>query len=299
MHLHTHAPHHTHTVHPRTIRLLIVSFVINMLLTGIELGFGWYADSVALVGDALHNAGDAFAILIAVIAFYIGSKKATERFSYGFKRAETIGSFVNLILLFLAGIYLIYEGIEKIVFPDEINGPIIIIVSILALIIDIATAKLTHGAGHQNTNMRLVFLHNLSDAFGSAGVIISGICVTLFGWTCVDGLIAFLIGVYMIAQSVLTFKPIVGILMNETPAHLSLHEIKTCIQQVPGVKDVHHIHVWSVDETQTALECHVIGSGPDLITAVHQIIETHFGIHHITIQQEQQNTVCPDSECPL
>ena len=142
-------------------------------------------------------------------------KKATEKYSYGFKRAETIGGFINLILLFISGIYLIVEGIERLIFPHQIDGWLIIFISILALIIDTLTAKLSHHHAHHNTNMKMVFVHNLADAFGSIGVIVSGLCVVWFGIYRADGIIAVLIAAYMIVQSIISFPQIVNILMNK------------------------------------------------------------------------------------
>ena len=173
--------HHHGEVSEKSVFLLLLSFAINMGLSIVEIIGGIIAGSVALIGDALHNTSDALSILIAVIAFKIGRKKASAKYTYGFKRAEVIGGFVNLILLFISGGYLFIEGIERLISPQEIEGMIIIWISVLALIIDAATAKISHHDAHHNTNMKMVFIHNLADAFGSIGVIISGLCVVWFG----------------------------------------------------------------------------------------------------------------------
>lgn len=293
---HHHAHSHTHDVSHKTVRLLGISFAINMLLTLLELGAGIFAGSVALIGDALHNCSDAFSILIAIVAYKIGTKKATEKYTYGFKRAETIGGFVNLILLFVAGIYLITEGIGKIIFPQVINGPVIIAVSMVALVIDALTAKVSHTHAHHNMNMKMLFVHNLADAFGSLGVIVSGLCVMYLGWTFVDGFVAVLIGIYMVIQSVASFPKIVCILMNSAPDTVNTKKIKTALKKIKGVIDVHHIHVWHIDEKHIALDCHIVSCENGVLEAVQHELAHRFDIHHSTIQIECKKC---KNKCPL
>ncbi len=277
---------HMHTVEPKRIFLLLIAFFVNILLSLFEIGFGIYAQSVALIADALHNTSDAFSILIAIIAYKIGTRKANERFSYGFKRAETIGGFVNLILLFVSGCYLLYEGTVRLFFPKEVNGSVIIWVSVLALLIDSLTAKLSHHDAKHNMNMKMLFVHNLADALGSIGVIISGVFVLFLNWTFVDGLIALAIAVYMLFQALFSFPEIVSLLMNAAPENMKVYDIKQTLCKIKGVTDVHHIHVWRIDESEVSLECHIVGQDLTLIPKVEKVLKKQFGIHHCTIQLE-------------
>lgn len=290
MHEHHHCHHHE--VSEKTVKYLLISFIINILLSAAEIIGGLIAGSVSLIGDALHNTSDAFSILIAVIAFKIGRKKADGKYTYGFKRAEIIGGFVNLILLFIAGIYLLAEGVQRLFYPEAIDGNIIIWVSVLALIIDAATAKLSHHGSEHNANMRMVFLHNLADALGSVGVIVSGLCVVWFDVYFVDGLVALIIAFYMIYQSVLSFPKIVNILMNAAPDGLELDEIRQALQKIDGVKDVHHIHVWCISEHEVSLECHIVADNTAIARQATQVLDDRFGIEHCNIQIEA------DGDCP-
>ncbi len=278
--------HHHGDVSEKTVKYLMISFIINMFLSVAEVIGGIIAGSVSLIGDALHNTSDAFSILIAVVAFKIGRKKADSRYTYGFKRAEIIGGFVNLILLFISGVYLLIEGISRIITPEPIEGEIIIWVSVLALIIDAATAKLSHHDSDHNTNMRMVFLHNLADALGSVGVIISGLCVVWFEIYFIDGVVALMIAAYMIYQSVLSFPKVVRILMNAAPEGLNMDEVLQTLNDIKGVKDVHHVHVWSVNEKDISLECHMVADNMDLAHQAAHILDEKFGIAHCNIQIE-------------
>lgn len=284
--MHTHHEHHHADVSEKTISGLIWSFVINMLLSVVEFVGGIIGGSVALIGDALHNTSDAFSILIAVLAYKIGRKKSNRRFTYGFKRAEIIGGFVNLILLFVSALYLLVEGIEKLLAPEQINGHLIIWISVLALIIDTVTAKLSHHDADHNTNMKMLFLHNLADALGSVGVIVSGLCVVYFDVAFVDGLVALMIAVYMIFQSVISFPKLVRILMDAAPECVDVNQVRERLLKIRGVRDVHHIHVWCVSENNIALDCHVVATDIRLMSKIKKTLHDEFDISHSTIQME-------------
>ncbi|MBQ8480913.1 MAG: cation transporter [Alphaproteobacteria bacterium] len=289
---HTHCHHHEE-VSEKSVKLLMFSFVINMLLSAAEIVGGIISGSMALIGDALHNTSDALSILIAVIAFKIGHKKASGKYTYGFKRAEVIGGFVNLILLFISGCYLLVEGIERLIFPQTIDGVLIVWISVLALIIDSVTAKISHHHSHHSSNMKMVFVHNLADAFGSLGVIVSGLCVMWFGIYYVDGIVALLIAFYMIFQAVIAFPQIVNILMNAAPDNINIEEVKQVILQIDGVKGVHHIHLWCISEHDFALECHIESCKTEIIPQISLILKRKFNINHCNIQVEDKNC-CED-----
>lgn len=270
-----------------------------MLLTIIELVAGVVGGSIALVGDALHNTGDAMSILIAIIALKIGMKKADDKYSFGFKRAETIGAFVNLILLFVSGVYLFVEGVARFINPEQIDGKMIVWVSVLALIIDTATAKLTHTHSHENMNIKMLFIHNLTDALGSVGVIISGFCVILFGWNFVDSIIALLIAFYMVFQSVVQFPNITNILMNSAPKNISLMEIKNKILSIKNVCGIHHIHMWNLSEKDVSFECHIVAKNrKNLLAEINKVLKEDFDITHTNIQIEENNE-CNCENCKL
>lgn len=293
---HKHCHHHHEEVDAKSVKLLLVSFIINMLLSVVEFIGGILAGSVALIGDALHNTSDAFSILIAVIAFRIGNRKATKKYTYGFKRAEVIGGFVNLILLFISGCYLLIEGIWRLIQPEPISGGVIVAISVLALMIDAATAKISHHHAGHNSNMKMVFVHNLADAFGSVGVIISGLCVMLLGVYWVDGIIALVIAIYMVVQAVLSFPNIVNILMNAAPGDVDLQKIEEALLKIKGVEDIHHIHLWRISEHENSLECHIKSCKDDVLLEVKMVLDEQFGISHSTIQIEH---TCLNCHCEL
>ncbi len=291
-----HRHHHHHAeVSAATLGGLFVSFLINMFLSVFELVAGLIAGSVSLVGDALHNTSDAFSILIALIAFKIGGKKANLKYTYGFKRAEIIGGFVNLILLFISGVYLLWEGTSRLISPQPIEGGLIIWVSVVALIVDLITVVLSHKNAAHNTNMRMLFVHNLADALGSIGVIVSGLFIVFAQNYRADGVIALLIAAYMIYQSVLAFPGVVNILMNAAPGELDLEAIRQMLCRLSGVKNVHHCHLWQVTEKDVSFECHIETDDLHISQRAAALLKERFGIHHCNIQAEE--THCGDECC--
>lgn len=286
---HIHHHHHHNEVTQKSVKLLILSFAINMLLSVAEIIGGIISGSVSLIGDALHNTSDAFSILIAVIAFKIGNKKASAKYTYGFKRAEIIGGFVNLILLFISGCYLLVEGIERLINPQQIDGLLIIWISVLALIIDALTAKISHHDAHHNSNMKMVFIHNLADAFGSIGVIISGLCIMWFDLYRVDGIVALFIAFYMIFQSVVSFPQIVNVLMNAAPDNIDIEQVKNSLLAIKNIKNVHHLHLWCISEHNVAIECHIESDNNDIIVEATQLLKDKFGIIHCNFQVENKS----------
>ena len=286
---HIHHHHHHNEVTQKSVKLLILSFAINMLLSVAEIIGGIISGSVSLIGDALHNTSDAFSILIAVIAFKIGNKKASAKYTYGFKRAEIIGGFVNFILLFISGCYLLAEGIERLINPQQIDGLLIIWISVLALVIDALTAKISHHDAHHNSNMKMVFIHNLADAFGSIGVIISGLCIMWFDVYRVDGIVALLIAFYMIFQSVVSFPQIVNILMNAAPDNIDIEQVKNSLLAIKNIKNVHHLHLWCISEHNVAIECHIESDNNDIIMEATQLLKDKFGITHCNFQVENKS----------
>lgn len=286
---HIHHHHHHNEVTQKSVKLLILSFAINMLLSVAEIIGGIISGSVSLIGDALHNTSDAFSILIAVIAFKIGNKKASAKYTYGFKRAEIIGGFVNLILLFISGCYLLVEGIERLINPQQIDGLLIIWISVLALIIDALTAKISHHDAHHNSNMKMVFIHNLADAFGSIGVIISGLCIMWFDLYRVDGIVALFIAFYMIFQSVVSFPQIVNVLMNAAPDNIDIEQVKNSLLAIKNIKNVHHLHLWCISEHNVAIECHIESDNNDIIVEATQLLKDKFGITHCNFQVENKS----------
>ncbi|HMQ11357.1 MAG TPA: cation diffusion facilitator family transporter [Oligoflexia bacterium] len=270
---------------------LYIAIGINILLTIAQIVGGLISGSLSLLADALHNFSDAGAILVAVIARKIGQTPPSPTMTYGYQRAETLGTLINSVSLILVGFYLMYESISRYTSPQTIDGWIVIWVAGIALVIDIATALLTHSAGAKyNMNIRAAFIHNISDALASVVVIIAGILIIYYQWNIVDLLATIGISLYVIFHGGVLTKKAILILMQATPDGININEIKDRLEKVEGVKRVFHIHVWQLDDHRICFEGHIeldeASNVRNVKKTLKEILRTQFHIEHSTIDAE-------------
>ncbi len=282
--------HSHHDVETMGDRRLLVAIVINMLLTLAQVVGGILSGSLALIADALHNFSDAASLLIAWVARKIGRQPADHFKTFGYKRAEVIAALINLVTLVIIGLYLIYEALWRFYAPQEIEGWIVVIVAGVALVIDVATAMLTYSMSKNSLNIRAAFLHNVSDALASVGVIVVGSLILLYGWYWTDTVMTLAIAGYVLYQAAILLPVTIHILMQGTPENLAIDEIIDAMEKVEGVCNVHHVHVWQIDEHQTALEAHVVVTDFMQTESVKMALKSELGqrfaIAHSTLEFE-------------
>ena len=290
---HSHHHHHHHHSPDSSDGLLIGAVSINLILTIAQFVGGIISGSLSLIADALHNLSDAASLGIAIFARKISRKPADHINTFGYKRAEVIAALINLTLLITISLYLIYEAILRVYNPVEISGWIIVIIAGAALVIDLVTALITHSMSKNNMNMKAAFLHNLSDAFASIGVIVAGSLIILYQWYWVDTLVTLAIGGFILYQGILMLPKTIHLLMEGAPEGISLDDIKGQLESLDGVIDVHHIHLWSLDETRIALEAHVVTNNANTLTelepikaSIKSLLLSQFNISHSTLEFE-------------
>lgn len=283
---------HNHNTENIKDRQLIAAVVVNVLLTVVQVIGGIVSGSLSLIADALHNLSDAVSLGIALFARKIGYKSPDEFKTFGYKRAEVIAALINLTILIVIGLYLIYEAFWRLVEPQEIEGWTVIIVAGVALVVDIITALLTYSMLKKSMNIKAAFLHNISDALASIGVIIAGTLILLYNWYWVDTILTLLIAGYVLWQGFTMLPETIHLLMEGTPEHISIDEVIVLMKEVDGVDDVHHVHVWQLDEHRNALEAHVV-SNVNKITDIEKIkislkrlLSSKFNIEHSTLEFE-------------
>jgi cobalt-zinc-cadmium efflux system protein len=243
----------------------------------------------------LHNLSDAASLGIALFARKISRRPADESKSFGYQRAEVIAALINLTLLITVSLYLIYEAVWRIVEPQVVTGLIIVVVAGVAFVVDIVTALITYRMSKNSLNMKAAFLHNVTDALTSIGVIIAGALILLYQWYWVDTLVTFLIAGFVLWQGMIMLPKTIHLLMEGTPEDLSSGEIKSSMEEVEDVEDVHHIHIWNLDEHRIALEAHVVVATNELqevelIKAkLKKMLKDQFKITHSTLEFEYFN----------
>lgn len=271
---------------------LLAAVGVNVALTIAQVIGGIVSGSLSLIADALHNLSDAASLGIALFARKIGRKPADALKTFGYKRAEIVAALINLTTLIIVGLYLIYEALWRFAQPEAIEGWTVVIVATIALAVDIVTAVLTYAMAKDSMNIKAAFLHNVSDALASVGVMIAGSCILLYGWYWMDTVLTLVIAGYVLWQGITMLPKTIHLLMEGTPDHLSLTEVIAAMEAIEGVANVHHVHIWQLDEHHNALEAHIVSDAVQLADmeqikhTLKTMLFTNFAIGHSTLEFE-------------
>lgn len=284
--------HHHHDFDDSSIWKLWVSIALNLAITLAELIGGLLSNSLALLSDAVHNLNDTVSLGITLFTKKFSRKSANTSKTFGYKRAEIIGAFINLITLVIVALFLIKEGIERFFEPQTIDGYTMFWVAIVGLIGNFVTAGLLWKDSKDSLNMRSAFIHILSDGLSSVGVIIGGWLILEYEWYIVDTILTVIIGVYILWHSYYMLRETINILMESKPENLNIQEMTEAMRKVSKVCDVHHVHVWRLDENSTLLESHIVIEKDDLDemetikTSIKKLLHDEFDITHSTLEFE-------------
>lgn len=283
---------HLHKHGPTTEGRLWISIFLNLAITIAEVIGGILSNSLALLSDALHNLSDTASLGISLVARKISKKSPDAQKTFGYKRAEIIAAFINLIALVIIAFFLIKEGVERFFDPQVIDGGIMLWVALVGLIGNVITALLLHRDSKNNINIKSAYVHIFWDAISSVSVIIGGLLVWLYELSVVDTIITLLIAGYILYQSFYLLRETIDILMESTPSDIDIAEIKESIESVNHILDVHHIHAWNLDENNRLLECHVKIERSDMDELetikkeIKQLLNKKFSISHSTLEFE-------------
>lgn len=289
---HNHSHHHHPKIDDSSIWKLWVSIFLNLAITLAEFVGGILSNSLALLSDAVHNLNDTMSLGITLVAKKISKKGTNSSKTFGYKRAEIIGAFINLITLVIVALFLIKEGVERFFDPQAIDGITMFWVAIVGLIGNFATAALLWKDAKNNLNMRSAFIHILSDGLSSVGVIIGGWLILKYQWYIVDTILTVIIGGYILWHSYHMLRETINILMESKPENINISELTGLMKGVEKVCDVHHVHVWRLDEHSTMLESHVViekedvGEMESIKSSIKKLLHDKFDIHHSTLEFE-------------
>ena len=292
---------HHHHVDPDSgdgkIALAVAS---NLGLTVAQVIGGIVAGSLSLIADALHNFSDAIALIIAFAARKIARRPANADMTFGYGRIEAVAALINYTTLIVIGLYLVYEAAMRFANPEPVAGWIVVIVAGFALLVDLGTAALTFRASKSSVNIRAAFLHNVADALGSVAVIVAGTLMILFGWAWVDPLATLLIAGYILWQSGTELPQVARILMLASPDALRTEDVIAALRDQPGVADVHHVHLWLMEEHGAAFDAHIVaaqGTDPSALRhALKSYLKSEFDLNHVTLELETQDARCHDAK---
>lgn len=295
-HSHDHGGH-SHGEENLSDRQLIFAVAINVLLTVAQIIGGILSGSLALIADALHNFSDAASLGLAWFARRIGRRPADKLMTFGYAQGEVVAALINLTTLLIIGFYLLVEAINRFADPQPVEGWTVIGVAGIALVIDLVTAFITHRGASDSINMKAAFLHNVSDAMASVGVIAAGVLILLYDFYLADLIITVVIAGYVMWQGLSLMPRTVRLLMGAVPDEVEFDQIVHALQEHDGIAGVHHVHVWNLGEHHRALEVHLTPSTSSLQAferlkqPIRDMLLEKFGIAHATLE------ACLATEC--
>jgi len=288
---------HTHTDDTKDLkgRNLLLTIVLNIVITVSQVIGGLISGSLSLLSDALHNFSDVISLIISYVADKYSKKEASFDKTFGYKRAEIIAAFVNAATLLIVAIYLIFEAVKRFINPQEIESNLVIWLAILGIVANGFSVLLLRKDAKQNMNMRSAYIHLFTDMSASVAVLIGGLLMKYLGWFWVDSVLTVLIAVYLLVVGTDLLKNSFTVLMLFTPKDIKLESISNKITTISEIKSIHHIHVWQLNEQETHLEAHIdfskdltLSEFDTILEKVEKILFDDFGINHVNIQPEFQ-----------
>lgn len=273
----------------------------NFIITLVEIIGGLLSGSLSLLSDALHNFSDGISVIVSFIALRLSKRENTLKNTFGYKRAEILAALFNSSFLIIISFFLFKEAYLRIQHPQNIESRIMIAVALVGLVANTISVFLLKSGSKDNINIRSAYVHLFSDSLSSLGVIIGGILIYYFNITIVDPILTFAIGAYVLKEGFDILKQSVNILMEKTPAHIDILQLKKVIENVPEVDNLHHVHIWQINDKEFLFESHIdvkqdinLSKTEKIRSDINSILVNEFGINHTTIQIEYN--CCEDKE---
>jgi cobalt-zinc-cadmium efflux system protein len=284
-----HGHHHGHSHEVGRGRAFAVGIALNLAFVAIEAGYGFIADSMALLSDAGHNLSDVLGLAIAWGAAILAKRGASERFTYGLRSSSILAALLNALLLMVAIGGIIWESVQRLIEPAPVAAGTMMIVAGIGIVVNGFTAVLFM-SGHHDLNIRGAFLHMVADAAVSLGVVLGGLAILWTDAHWIDPVLSLIIAAVIIWGTWGLLKQSLRLSLHGVPQGIAIAEVREALAKRPGVARVHHVHVWAISTTQTALTAHLVmpGGHPGdrfLAETQHELKE-HFGIDHATLQIE-------------
>ncbi len=283
---------HRETAAARSRGVLIGTLVLTGSLLVVEVAGGLWTGSLALLADAAHMLTDVGGLALALFAIWIAARPPTPEKTYGYYRVEILAALVNALVLLVVAGAILFEAWQRILAPHEILAGPMLAVAVLGFAANLAGAWLLRHGARASLNVRAAYLEVLSDALASLGVIVAGVVVLLTGWLAADPLVSAAIGVFIVPRTWGLLRQAMNVLLEGTPAHLELGEIERAIEETPGVRRVHDLHVWTLTSGREAMSAHVVvgdlAGGERLLERLHALLHARFGVDHTTIQLETE-----------
>ncbi len=281
--------HHHHEINEKNLGITIV---LNLAITIAQVIGGVISGSMALLSDAAHNFSDVLSLIISWVAKRLTNREQTINHTFGFKRAEIFAAFINSFTLIVIAVVIASESVERLINPTPIEGTIVIWLAGLSILLNGLSVLLIKKDAQGSINIKSAYLHLFTDMLTSIAVLAGGFAIKYLGWYWVDGILSLAIAAYLIYSSWSIFTDTLKIMMQFTPKSIDIKEIASAVQKINGIKNIHHIHVWQLDEHEIIFEAHVdleknirISEFEDILKEIKTLLKKQ-KIGHYNIQPE-------------
>ncbi len=271
---------------------LFITMALNIFITFVQIIGGIISGSLSLISDAMHNFSDAIAIVVTYIALKLSKKPKTPKYTFGLKRAEIIAAVINASTLIIISFFLIREALERLNNPNEITGSLMLVVAVVGFIPNVVGALLLKKGSEKNINIRAAYFHLISDAVSSIAIIIGAIFIIFYKVYWIDPILTILIALYILIEAYKILKESIDILMMSNTEGIDLNEIKLFAENISGVINIHHIHLWKLSDNETHFEAHIevedmaVSKTADIQNLIEHELHERFEINHTTLQFE-------------
>ncbi len=290
---------HFETVRTGNKKALAIALIITAGIMLLEFFGGLLTNSLALIADSGHMLSDTVSLVLSLSAIWFAGRAASAKKTYGYYRFEIITAFINGITLFIMAGIIVYEAIQRVSDPAEVQGGWMLIIAAIGLVANLLSAwVLNRGADvHGNLNMKSAYMHIMGDALGSVGAIIAGLLILLFDWTIADPLISVAVAILILRSAWSILKNSLHILMEGSPKEIDTQEVEDRLLEIETVLAVHDMHIWTITSGMDLFTCHIDvtaeANEQEVLQQSLQLVHTICGIEHATIQIEKPNIEHP------
>ncbi len=293
-HDHSHGHHHHHGDPVSHGRAFAIAIVLNAVFVAVEFGYGFVANSTALMADAGHNLSDVLGLMLAWGAAILAKREPSRRYTYGLRSSSMLAALFNGMLLMAACGAIAFEAVLQLIHPEPVHGPTVSVVAAIGIAINGFSAWLFMAGSKDDINIRGAYLHLAADAAISLGVLVSGLAVAFSGWSWLDPLVSMAIVALIVLSTWSLLKESLRMMMAAVPDKVDPARVEQFLRGQPGVTGVHDLHIWSMSTTETALTAHLVMPegyvGDAAMDDIARRLREDFSIHHSTLQMEQGTT---------
>jgi len=308
-HNHDHSGHEGHHHHHHVVALtnvntaFIIGIVLNFSFVIIEVVYGLLIHSLSLLADAGHNLADVGALGLSLLAFKMLKVKSSEKFTYGYRKTSILVALFNAMVLLVSIGAIIYEGVHRFFSHEQVKGLTISLVAGIGIAVNFVSAIIFRRDKDKDLNIKSAYLHLMADAVISLGLVIGGVIIYYTNWYWVDPALSIIVAVVILFSTWRLLMDSLRLSLDGVPENIEMPDVRNAAIKIPGVKDLHHIHIWAISTTENALTAHLVLKNEVTLTQEQHIKNDlrhrllHLNVHHVTLETEREGDPCATQVC--